>query len=185
MMRVVLAIGVAALVCIASVADARRHRAAVVPICNNLDIVNPCPGYMVSGVFKQFELPKIALAPKEIVHKARKHRHKSPVLASKEITHQVATGGRPAGCPHAWCGCWLAAHLGLSDRSLWAARRWALIGHPAGGPQAGAVVVWRHHVGLIKAVEGNRILVLSGNDGRAVRERWRRIFGVIAYRIAQ
>lgn len=94
-------------------------------------------------------------------------------------------GGRPSGCPaRAWCGCWLASHLGISDRSLWLARNWARVGHSAGGPQVGAIVVWRHHVGKIKAVEGNRILVLSGNDGRAVRERWRTTSGVIAYRVA-
>lgn len=96
----------------------------------------------------------------------------------------TAGDGRPAGCPaRAWCGCWLAAHLGISNRSLWLARNWASVGHPAGGPQPGAIVVWRHHVGTIKAVEGSRILVLSGNDGRAVRERWRTTAGVIAYRV--
>jgi hypothetical protein len=97
---------------------------------------------------------------------------------------QHSVEGRPAGCPaRAWCGCWLAAHLGISNRSLWLARNWASVGHPAGGPQPGAIVVWRHHVGTIKAVEGGRILVLSGNDGRAVRERWRTTAGVIAYRV--
>ncbi|MEN6535666.1 MAG: hypothetical protein ABFD89_18525 [Bryobacteraceae bacterium] len=38
-------------------------------------------------------------------------------------------------------------------------------------------------MGLIRAADGNRILVLSGNDGRAVRERWRTTSGVIAYRV--
>jgi hypothetical protein len=71
--------------------------------------------------------------------------------------------GRPAGCP---------------------ARAWAALGHAAGGPQVGAIVVWPHHVGKIEAVDGSRILVLSGNDGRTVRERWRTTRGVIAYRMA-
>lgn len=101
-----------------------------------------------------------------------------------EKTRISNLSGRPAGCPHAWCGCWLAAHLGLSDRSLWLARKWALIGRPAPGPQVGAIVVWRHHVGQVMAVESGKILVLSGNDGHAVRERWRATSGVIAYRIA-
>ena len=93
--------------------------------------------------------------------------------------------GRPSSCPpRAWCGCWLAKHLGLSDRSLWLARRWASLGSDAGGPRVGAIVVWRHHVGKITAVDGHRIRVLSGNDGRAVRDRWRTTAGVIAYRFA-
>ncbi|MEN6535665.1 MAG: hypothetical protein ABFD89_18520 [Bryobacteraceae bacterium] len=37
--------------------------------------------------------------------------------------HHSALGGRPAGCPHAWCGCWLAAYFGISDRNLWRASR--------------------------------------------------------------
>lgn len=90
--------------------------------------------------------------------------------------------GRPAGCPHAWCGCYLALHLGIQDRSLWLARNWATVGNPVSGPQVGAIAVWRHHVGKITAVDGNRILLLSGNDGRAVRERWRSMRGIIAFR---
>lgn len=96
----------------------------------------------------------------------------------------LAANGRPANCPaRRWCGCWLASHLSMPSRPLWVARAWARIGHPAGGPQVGAVVVWRHHVGLITAVEGGMIRVLSGNDGGAVRDRWRSTRGVIAYRI--
>jgi hypothetical protein len=57
------------------------------------------------------------------------------------------------------------------------------MGHSAGGPQAGAIAVWPHHVGLIQATEGGRILLLSGNDGHVVRERWRSTSGIIAYRV--
>lgn len=93
-------------------------------------------------------------------------------------------GGRPPGCPYrAWCGCYLSKHLGLNDRSLWLARNWARIGSAASGPAPGVVVVWPHHVGLIRSVTGpGRAVVLSGNDGRAVRERERSLRGVIAYR---
>ena len=92
-------------------------------------------------------------------------------------------GGRPAGCPSRWCGCWLGKHLGIARRDLWLARNWAGVGRPAGGPRSGAIAVWRSHVGIVKAVEGKRIQVLSGNDGNAVRERWRSSAGVIAWRV--
>lgn len=92
-------------------------------------------------------------------------------------------GGRPAGCPaRAWCGCWLAAHLGIRDRTLWLARNWARIGRPASA-QPGAIVVWGRHVGKVTDVAPGRIKVLSGNDGRMVRERWRPARGVLAYRM--
>lgn len=99
-----------------------------------------------------------------------------------EIDRAIELGGRPAGCPaRAWCGCWLSAHLGLHRRDLWLARNWARVGRPS-SPQAGAIVVWRRHVGKITAVNGDMIRVLSGNDGRRVRDRWRSARGVIAYR---
>jgi hypothetical protein len=72
--------------------------------------------------------------------------------------------------------------MGIQRRDLWVARNWARVGAPARGPRVGAIVVWRHHVGKITAVEGGRIRVLSGNDGHAVRDRWRSTRGVIAYR---
>lgn len=90
--------------------------------------------------------------------------------------------GRPAGCPHAWCGCWLGKHLGLANKSLWRAASWAGVGLNAGGPAPNVIAVWRHHVGLIRAVDRGHILLLSGNDGHAVRQRWRSTRGIIAYR---
>lgn len=93
-------------------------------------------------------------------------------------------GGRPEGCPsRAWCGCYLSKHLGLNERRLWVAREWARVGSPASGPAPGVVVVWAHHVGIIRQVTApGRAVVHSGNDGRAVRERERSLRGVIAYR---
>lgn len=64
------------------------------------------------------------------------------------------------------------------------ARNWVHFGTPVSGPIVGAIVVWRHHVGKITGVlDSHTIVVLSGNDGNAVRERPRSTKGVIAYRI--
>lgn len=85
--------------------------------------------------------------------------------------------------PHAWCGWWLGQHLGLHDRSLWLARNWTRIGLPARGPGRDVIAVWPHHVGIVRSVPGpGRIVLLSGNDGHAVRERERSTKGIIAYR---
>lgn len=94
------------------------------------------------------------------------------------------TEAKPAGCPaRAWCGCWLAGHLGINNRNLWLARNWASFGSNAGGPAPGVIAVWRHHVGQVIAVTGRgTAIVLSGNDGGAVRQRERSLAGVIAWR---
>lgn len=99
--------------------------------------------------------------------------------------------GRPPGCPRLWCGCWLAMHLyGRNERRLWLARNWAREGRPAAGPAPGVIAVFARgrrggHVGIVTAVPRPGVVVLlSGNDGRAVRERERTTRGVIAYRWA-
>lgn len=89
-----------------------------------------------------------------------------------------------AGRPRAWCGWWLAKHFGLNDRRLWRAIAWAHVGSAASGPAPGVIAVWRHHVGVVTGVPGpGRIVLLSGNDGHAVRERERSSRGVVAWRI--
>lgn len=85
--------------------------------------------------------------------------------------------------PRAWCGWWLRQQLGVADRAYNLARKWAGIGTPAHGPAPGVIAVWPHHVGLVTGVPGpGRIILKSGNDSRAVRERERSTRGIIAYR---
>ena len=92
---------------------------------------------------------------------------------------------RPAGCPHAWCGCYLAGVYGFSGklgRQLWLARNWLMF--PKVQPQVGAVAVYARgrggHVGRIDGVRPGEVLLTSGNNGRAVRTRWRSTRGMIA-----
>ena len=71
--------------------------------------------------------------------------------------------------------------MGVADRSYNLARNWAHFGY-ATSPHVGAIVVWPHHVGKIVGRDGDRWLVLSGNDGHAVRTRPRSLAGAIAFR---
>lgn len=104
-------------------------------------------------------------------------------LAAALLCLPTIAHARPAHCPaRNWCGCFLASYLGKPDRSLWLARNWARVGSNAGGPAVGAIVVWRHHVGIITGRSGSGWIVKSGNDGRAVRERVRSLAGAIAFR---
>jgi len=121
------------------------------------------------------------------VHRVRHVHAGHPVR--RHYTHRRGTRfarharvARAGGRPRAWCGWWLGHHLGMNNRNLWLARNWASVGRSAGGPRVGAVVVWRHHVGIITGRAGGKWIVKSGNDGHAVRERPRSIAGAIAFR---
>lgn len=93
------------------------------------------------------------------------------------------SGSRPSDCYGIpWCGCYMRHVMGVADRAYNLARNWAHWGR-AGPPGVGAVVVWPHHVGKIVGRAGNgEWLILSGNDGHAVRTRARSIAGAIAIR---
>ena len=83
-----------------------------------------------------------------------------------------------------WCGSYMMQLKHKSDRRLARAIEWAREGVDAGVPGAGVVVVWPHHVGEIRGGPNARgqWLVHSGNDGDAVRTRWRSLLGAIAFR---
>lgn len=63
-------------------------------------------------------------------------------------------GGRPAGCPHRYCGCGLARYLGLNDARLNLAWNWARL-FPRAHAGPGMAVVWRHHVALIESMSSD------------------------------
>jgi len=61
---------------------------------------------------------------------------------------------------------------------------WAQVGH-ATTPHAGAIVVWRHHVGkIVRITSAGRAVILSGNSGghrgaRTVTEHERSLRGAV------
>jgi hypothetical protein len=102
-----------------------------------------------------------------------------------EAYHRVVdANGNPADPrPRNWCGWWLRHQLGVADRAYNRARKWASFGTRASGPAPGVIAVWPHHVGIVTAVPGpGRIILKSGNDDHAVREREHSSRGVIAWR---
>lgn len=73
---------------------------------------------------------------------------------------------RPAGCPHAWCGCGLERYLGLHDKRLWLAANWSRL-FPRTHAHDGAAAVRRHHVMLLREhVRGSLWRVIDFNGGR-------------------
>src|SRR5579872_5540008 len=73
--------------------------------------------------------------------------------------HGEVIGGRPAGCPHAFCGCGLRKFLGISDGRLDLAWNWARLFRRTTFHD-GAVAVWRHHVAYVERVTGPRTAIL-------------------------
>lgn len=115
-------------------------------------------------------------------HRRSAHRHHHSRAHYRHGRHR-GYAGAPAGCHGIpWCGCYLRHKFGIRDVGLNLARNWAYVGHRAGGPGAGVIVVWPHHVGVIVGGSPGRWLVESGNDGGAVRTRARSVAGAIAFR---
>lgn len=75
-------------------------------------------------------------------------------------------GGRPAGCPHRFCGCALALKIfGRNVRELWLAANWLTF--PRVAPAPGMVAARRGHVfQLIAHSGGSTWRVFDPNSGR-------------------
>jgi hypothetical protein len=69
-------------------------------------------------------------------------------------------GGRPDGCPHAYCGCGLRKYLGLSDKRLNLASNWARLFSHEAAPRPGLAAVRSGHVMYIESAAGNGQWVL-------------------------
>lgn len=101
-----------------------------------------------------------------------RHQHPHHVHHRARIGHDangnsaVVIGGRPAGCPRAFCGCGLRKYLGLDDRRLDLAWNWARF-FPRTLARPGAAAVRPHHVMLLERhIAGTKWLVRDYNGGR-------------------
>jgi hypothetical protein len=122
---------------------------------------------------------------KVVKHEAKKKtpvrqtRSRSPnrsLLVPQQITHGY--GHKVGPRPKRWCGWWMRTQFGGGPEYN-VAWNWRKRG-VAAAPHVGAVVVWRHHVGMIVGMnDRGQWLVKSGNDGGAVRTRARSIKGAV------
>jgi len=104
----------------------------------------------------------------------------------RHVVHEAAAPAAPRGDPRprAWCGWFMRQMYGVADKTYNAAAKWAHYGTNAGGPQVGAVIVWRHHVGEIVpgSCPAREVMLHSGNDLNQVCTRCFPTRGAIAYR---
>ena len=109
-----------------------------------------------------------------------------PWAWSAQRTEHRRTARYDNSRPRLWCGWFMRQIVGRDPgRDYNLASKWAQWGSNAGGPRVGAIVVWWHHVGKIVGGPDARgsWLILSGNDGNAVRTRYLAVNGAIGFRI--
>jgi hypothetical protein len=103
--------------------------------------------------------------PARTLSARRNRNHRSIARVDANGNAVTFIGGRPAGCPHSYCGCGLRKYLGLSDKRLNLAWNWARL-FPRTQAQAGAAAVRAHHVMLlVRHVSGSRWIVRDYNSG--------------------
>ncbi len=117
---------------------------------------------------------------------SRPHHHHVRIAARCAYTSRLARAGSSSlldaargylgrgnftGYREAWCADALRAWLRQSGHSTAGtdhrAISFARYGRPT-SPHVGAVAVLRHHVGIVAAVTGRGVVLLSGNHGRRV-----------------
>jgi len=122
----------------------------------------------------------LSSAPVLARHRHHHHHHNLVRLSSVENDNGRVLGGRPAGCPHAFCGC--EASLYLFHRIIpelnlaWNWRRF-----PRAAPAPGMAAVRPGHVMILQSqIAGNVWSVHDGNSGNHLtREHARSIAGYI------
>ena len=108
---------------------------------------------------------------------AKPHKAKAFRSYRNNRSERTASSGA-GGRPRAWCGWWMRTQKG-GGPAMNLAWNWSRWGSPT-SPQVGAVVVWRHHVGMITGRASNgQWIVKSGNDSNRVRERARSVSGAV------
>ncbi len=90
-------------------------------------------------------------------------------------------GSRPAGCPHAYCGCGLRKYLGLADKRLNLARNWARLFPHEASPRVGLAAVRSGHVMYIegRADDGHWIVRDYNSGGGLSRVHERSVRGYV------
>jgi hypothetical protein len=116
-------------------------------------------------------------------------RTATPEIAARSAAPERASGSAAIGAdsserPAEWCGWWMRQHLGGHyGPEFNTARNWLNAGQPLDGPRPGAIGVKPHHVfQVIRVVDRDHVLAISGNDHNEVRTRIRPTSDVIGWR---
>ena len=110
-------------------------------------------------------------------------------ISCRTATSQMAAAPAAIGAdsgerPAEWCGWWMRQHLGgRYGPEFNVARNWLNAGRPLDGPRPGAIGVKAHHVfEVIRVLDRDHVLAISGNDHNDVQTRVRPTSDVIGWR---
>jgi hypothetical protein len=139
-----------------------KHRVQVAKTTNftfGCSIFTPCS-------YQRSLSPRIA--PHTIVVKHyREHRHYVQHVAHNRVAYNngQVIGGRPAGCPYAYCGCSVSLRVfGKIIPALNLAANW--LRFPSASPAPGMVAARSGHVFFIESVNSDGTVVAhDGNSG--------------------
>lgn len=136
------------LFCSATVQAAPQHRQ---PVCNNPDIMRPCQTLQSANPFAGVTI------------RVDMKRERRADVRENVVARVI--GGRPAGCPHRFCGCGASLHLfGRIIPSLNLAANWLRFPRAAPAPKMAAAR--RGHVFVLEQhISGDTWLVHDSNSG--------------------
>ena len=119
---------------------------------------------MIKGVMILMAIMAIGVSDAEARHHHRHHHHRHHHHRYHSEGGAVI-GGRPSGCPHAYCGCGASLHLfGKIIPSLNLSSNW--LKFPRTSPRPRAVAVRRGHVFVLERhISGQTWLVHDSNSG--------------------
>lgn len=93
---------------------------------------------------------------------------------------------RPHGCPSRWCACYLdivLTQIGFKPLGSFRAKDFRHYGKKAKPGEVGAIMVMKHHVGVVTGKCGNgRVQIISGNYSHRVKLGCYSISKAIAWR---
>ncbi len=182
-MKYLIALSAIALAFLQSPAEARvrhHHQAAVYadPGCN---VIFPCEGVVAHprGLKVEQAMGGFGVARKVYQRSSRSERvnprlyaqpYQRPLQARERVgsTGGSIVGGRPVGCPHAFCGCGASLHVfGRIIPTLNLAANW--LAFPRTSPAPGMAAARPGHVFILEQhIEGNVWLVHDSNSGRGL-----------------
>lgn len=111
-------------------------------------------------ILSLFNSPKVDTFEDQFYFKSQS----SEFSARKRSYGSTVVGGRPVGCPHAYCGCASARYVGLRGSQWNLAANWLRL--PRTAPASGMAAARRGHVFILKHhVSGNNWMVYDPNSG--------------------
>lgn len=158
MKRVILA-SLATLLLIGAAEARPRHPRVAAPVCDNIDVMRPCAAS-----------PSISAAEARGIATERRAEWGTAVRTSRGESSRAyvagtVVGGRPAGCPHRFCGCGASIEVwGRIIPFFNLSSNWGTL--PPSAPGFNKVAWRRGHVFVLKEhVSGSTWMVKDYNSG--------------------